>query len=103
MGGFGTLEALWRRPDLFAAAVAICGGGSPEKTRLYRPSLPIWVFHGDADPVVPVTHSHIIVPALKANKALVKYTEYSQVGHDSWKNAFAEPGLMPWLFGQKKK
>jgi predicted peptidase len=102
MGGFGTFEALWRRPDLFAAAFPICGGGSPEKVRLYRTSLPIWVFHGDADPVVPVTLSRNLIPALKAGKAKVKYTEYPQVGHDSWKNALAEPELLPWLFSQRK-
>lgn len=103
MGGFGTFEILWRRPELFAAAFPICGGGIPEKVSRYAPKLPIWVFHGDADPVVSVSNSRIMVEALKKNKALVKYTEYPGVGHDSWKNAFAEPGLMPWIFSQKKK
>lgn len=30
MGGMGTFEILSRRPDMFAAAIAICGGGNPE-------------------------------------------------------------------------
>jgi predicted peptidase len=102
MGGFGTFEALWRRPDLFAAAFPICGGGSPEKVRQYRALLPIWIFHGDADPVVPVTLSRNMIPALKAAKAKLRYTEYPQVGHDSWKNTFAEPELLSWLFSQRK-
>ena len=29
MGGFGTFDALSRHPDLFAAAVPVCGGGDP--------------------------------------------------------------------------
>jgi predicted peptidase len=29
MGGFGTFDALQRYPDLFAAAVPVCGGGNP--------------------------------------------------------------------------
>jgi predicted peptidase len=102
MGGFGTFEALWRRPDLFAAAFPICGGGVPEKTRLYAPKLPVWVFHGDADPVVPVLFSRLMVPAMKAHGVLVQYTEYPGVGHDSWKNAFAEKELMGWIFAQRK-
>ena len=102
MGGFGTFEALWRRPDLFAAAFPICGGGSPEKARSYAPRLPIWVFHGDADQVVTVSHSRRMVQALRAAGARVKYTEYPGVGHDSWKNAFQEKELMGWIFSQRK-
>jgi len=32
----------------------------------------------------------------------VKYTEFPGVGHTSMTNAWAEPGLIPWLFEQKK-
>jgi predicted peptidase len=103
MGGMGTFEALWRRPDLFAAAFPICGGGSPEKARNYAPKLPIWVFHGDADPVVTVSHSRRMVQAMRATGARVKYTEYPGVGHDSWKNAFQEKELMGWIFSQRKR
>ena len=102
MGGFGTFEFLWRRPNLFAAAFPVCGGGSPEKVRLYPKKLPIWIFHGDADPIVPVQHSRRMVQALKKTSAEVKYTEYAGVGHDSWKNVFAEPELLAWLFSKKK-
>jgi len=102
MGGFGTFEILWRRPDLFAAAFPICGGGTPEKVKQYLPRLPIWIFHGNADPVVPVGNSRLMVQALRTNHANVLYTEYAGVGHDSWKNTFAEPDLLKWLFSQKK-
>ena len=103
MGGMGTFDAVPRRSDLFAAAFPICGGGDPSSVARYRRKFPIWVFHGSADPVVPVANSRIMVDALKKAKANVKYTEYPGVGHDSWKNAFAEPDLLPWLFAQKKK
>lgn len=102
MGGFGTFEILWRKPHLFAAAFPICGGGNPAGAKLYGRNFPIWVFHGADDDVVPVNNSRIMVDALKAAKAKVKYTEYSGVKHDSWKNAFAEPELLPWLFAQKR-
>lgn len=102
MGGFGTFEALSRRPDLFAAAIPICGGGRTEYVKRYAPKLPIWVFHGDADPVVPVLFSRMMVDALKKQGAKVKYTEYPGVGHDSWQNAFREPEFLSWLFAQRK-
>jgi predicted peptidase len=59
-------------------------------------------YHGGADPVVPVGNSRLMVEALKAAKAKVTYTEYPGVGHDSWKKAFAEPNLLPWLFEQQR-
>jgi predicted peptidase len=102
MGGFGTFEILWRKPNYFAAAFPICGGGDPGKIGQYGKKFPIWVFHGDKDPAVPVSCSRLMVGALKAAKDKVKYTEYPGVGHDSWNNAFAEPELLNWLFAQKK-
>lgn len=101
MGGFGTLELLWRKPGVFAAAIPICGAGNPEKVKSYQPNLPIWLFHGEKDPVIPVSNSRLIYSTLKKITAKVKYTEYPNVGHDSWINAFNEPELLPWLFSQK--
>ena len=36
MGGFGTLELLWRKPQTFAAAFPICGATNPNKLKDYR-------------------------------------------------------------------
>jgi hypothetical protein len=38
--------------------------------------------------------------ALKKVGGNVKYSEYQEVGHDSWKPAFREPDFLKWLFGQ---
>lgn len=103
MGGMGTFELLWRRPNFFATAFPICGGGDPAKVSTYATGYPVWVFHGNADPVVPVSNSRLMVNTLKANGANVKYSEYEGVGHNSWDNAFAEPGLLEWIFSQEKK
>ncbi|WP_209136998.1 MULTISPECIES: carboxylesterase family protein [Niastella] len=102
MGGMGTFELLWRKPNFFAAAIPICGAGDPNKVTLYARKFPLWIFHGDSDPAVPVSNSRLMNNALKAAGAKVKYTEYPGVGHNSWDNAFAEAGLLPWLFKQKK-
>jgi predicted peptidase len=102
MGGMGTFELLWRKPNFFAAAFPICGGGDPQKATVYGRKFPIWIFHGDNDPTVPVSNSRLMNNALQAAGAKVKYTEYPGVGHDSWNNAFAEKELLPWLFSKKK-
>lgn len=103
MGGMGTFELLWRKPGFFAAAFPICGGGNPITASLYGKKFPIWIFHGDKDPVVDVNDSRKMVTALKVAEATTKYTEYPGVKHDSWKRAFQEPQLLPWLFSQKKE
>lgn len=102
MGGMGTFELLWRKPNFFAAAFPICGGGDPKQAALYGKKFPIWIFHGGSDPVVPVSNSRLMNNVLKTAGAKVKYTEYPGIGHNSWDNAFAEPELLPWLFKQKK-
>lgn len=103
MGGMGTFEILWRKPGFFAAAFPICGGGDPAKVLLYGKKIPVWIFHGEKDPVVPPANSRRMLAALQTAKAKVKYSEYPGVQHDSWRNAFAEPDLLEWLFKQKRK
>jgi predicted peptidase len=101
MGGMGTFEIVNRNPKLFAAAFPICGGAAPE-TATQLTAVKWWVFHGDKDAVVPPNCSQVMVDALRANKADVKYSLYPGVNHNSWDNAFAEPELLPWLFSIKK-
>jgi predicted peptidase len=102
MGGMGTFDILWRKPNFFAAAFPICGGGDSTKAVVYGKKFPVWVFHGAADPVVDVNNSRKMVAALQKARAKVKYSEYPDVKHDSWTNAFAEPELLSWLFKQRK-
>jgi predicted peptidase len=64
-------------------------------------STPMWLFHGGADPVVPTDESRKLHEALKAAGGNVKYTEYPNVGHNSWDKAYAEPELMKWLLEQR--
>lgn len=103
MGGMATFELLARFPDRWAAAIPICGGGNPILTRSYAKQTPIWLFHGEADEVVHVRNSRRLYKKLIEAGGKAKYTEYPGVNHDSWNNAFAEPGLLDWLFSHKKK
>ncbi|MBK1442166.1 prolyl oligopeptidase family serine peptidase [Parapedobacter sp. ISTM3] len=101
MGAMGTYEALRRKPRLFAAAFAICGGDNTFNVKKYA-HVPLWIFHGEQDDVVPPTHSHAIVAELKRIGANPKYTFYPTANHNSWDAAFAEPELLPWLFSHTK-
>jgi predicted peptidase len=102
MGGMGTFELLWRKPDVFAAAFVICGGGHPMTVTNYAKKVPVWIFHGAKDDVVPLSASEIMVKALKDAGANPRFTIYPDVEHDSWTSTFSEPELLPWLFSNKR-
>ncbi|MBI5915212.1 MAG: prolyl oligopeptidase family serine peptidase [Bacteroidetes bacterium] len=102
MGGFGTFEAVWREPGLFAAAAPICGGGDAKNYSEAAAKVPFWVFHGEVDAVVPAEKSREMHQRLQELNASVKYSEYPGVNHNSWENAFAEKDYLPWLFSKKK-
>jgi len=125
MGGNGAWHLAFQDPDRFAAALVVCGfvgeftgrrsgirypplvpagAGDPYREvarRLAR--LPIWIFHGEADPVVSVEESRRMASALQAAGANVRYTELPGVGHDAWSLAYERPDVVAWLLGQKRK
>jgi predicted peptidase len=101
LGGFGTWDLISKRPELFAAAVPLCGEGIPSQAQAAR-NLPIWAFHGAKDEVVPVAGSREMVAALRAVGSAIKYTEYPDVGHDVWTTAYVKRDLADWLFAQKR-
>lgn len=123
MGGYGSWALAANHPGTFAAVVPICGGivepkrvlekhpemaktSYPEDPKSYAEvaqkigKTPVWIFHGDADPVVPVDGSRKMNEALKAAGGNVRYTEYPGVDHDSWDKAYAEPELMTWMLSK---
>jgi predicted peptidase len=102
MGGMGTLELIRRNPKFFAAAFSICGGASPRSASKIK-NIPLWLFHGGKDDVVPPKYSIEMADALLKLKAKVKLTIFPEANHNSWDDAFAEPELLPWLFSNKKK
>jgi predicted peptidase len=103
MGGMGTFEAVYRYPEVFAAALPICGGGDVSRYDERIAKIPFWIFHGDVDGVVSVQHSREMIQKLKKLKATAKYTEYAGVNHNSWDNALAEPEFLRWMFQHKAK
>jgi len=101
MGGFGTWDLAARHPEWFAAAVPICGGADNSTAPLLA-KMPVWTFHGDKDPTIHVERTRSMVEALKKAGGSPKYTEFPGIPHNSWDSAFADPGLLPWLFAQKR-
>lgn len=101
MGGMGTYELLRRKPKVFAAAFAICGGDHVANVEKYK-NVPLWIFHGEKDDIVPMTCSTLIADQLKVLGKQVNLSLYPNANHNSWDSAFAEPKLLPWLFSNHK-
>ncbi len=102
MGGFGTWDIIQRNPELFAAAIPVCGGGDQAEAAQLK-DLPIWVFHGAEDTAVKTQRSRDMVDAVKKNGGThIQYTEYPGVAHFSWKQTYANPEVLKWLFEQRK-
>jgi predicted peptidase len=101
MGGIGTWAIITANPNLFAAAVPLCGGGNvADASKLTK--MPIWAFHGDKDQSVPVDYSRKMIAAIRKAGGSPKYTEYKGAGHEIWERVFKEPELLPWVFSQRK-
>jgi len=101
LGGMGVWDLISKRPNVFAAAVPVCGSGDVASVSAAK-SVSVWAFHGAKDQVVPVAGSREMVAALKAAGGTVRYTEYPYGQHDVWTIAFADPELFEWLFAQKR-
>lgn len=105
MGGFGTFDTIAEYPAVFAAAIPICGGAGISVLKFEKiRDLPIWIFHGGKDPVVPVQFSEMAMNWFERVKApKVKIHLYPEAEHDSWTQTYENPEVWKWLFEQQRK
>lgn len=101
MGGYGTFDAIARYPNLFAAAMPVCGGGDTSKAPLFA-KMPIWILHGSEDTAVDPQYSLDMEQALVKAGAHPGLTMYPEVGHFSWLMAYNDKLVLEWLFRQRK-
>ena len=64
--------------------------------------MPLWVFHGDDDPVFDVADAREVIAELQAVHAPVRYTELAGFGHDVWDIAYYSEEVAEWLFSQRR-
>jgi hypothetical protein len=101
-GGYGSWHFICTRPDMFAAAIPVCGGDDPKlASRIVN--VAVWAFHGAQDKNVPVSGSRDMIKAMKKAGGNPKYTEFQHEGHNIWYQVSITPGLWDWLFAQKLK
>jgi predicted peptidase len=102
MGGFGTWAWACAFPGQFAAIAPVCGGGDIQYAGELK-NTPVWAFHGESDPVVPVKRTVEMVEAVNASGGSARMTIYPGVGHNSWVQAYLNEELYTWLLGFSKK
>ncbi len=101
MGGYGTWAYAAAYPRRFAGVVPVCGGGQIDAmVRIGR--LPIWVFHGANDQIVPIARSAELVAELRRRGSDVKFTIYPLAGHDVGAKTYGNPELYAWLLSHKR-
>jgi len=92
MGGAGTWNAIGAQPERFAAAIPTAGGFAPWHDAKQIADVPIWAFHGESDPVVPVELTRLVFGQLKGVGGNMKYTELKGVRHNVNTFAFVYTG-----------
>jgi predicted peptidase len=102
LGGAGTCHLVAAHPERFAALAPICGPWTWYYTNPVMARLPMWVFHGDADPVVSVDDSRRLVARVRELGGEPRYTEFPGVGHDAWTPAYADPEVLGWLLSHSR-
>lgn len=123
LGGYGVWTTAAMYPDKFAAIVPMSGRLLPrpgERKDVEQKILeladqadpyaafadkigkvPVWIFHGANDPIVPVENSRQMARALKeVGNQNFKYTELENTGHASLTTAFNSPEFFVWLAKQ---
>ena len=102
MGGFGTWEIALQVPEKFSAIAPICGGGMNWRAWYVR-NLPIRVYHGKRDDIVPISQSEAMVNSIRIQGGNVDFIVYDDLAHNCWTRAFEETDLINWLATSKKQ
>ncbi len=109
MGGAGAWTAIQDYPKLFASAAPVCGAFNSisKAPAIAAENIPVWGFHGDADPTVALSKSVAMVNAINAVSPApnpkAKLTIYPGVKHDAWNYAYRtdhsyhNPNVYEWM------
>lgn len=102
MGGSGTINFTGTYPNIVAGAVAMCGGGDPRLGENLS-HVPLWIRHGNADRIVPMSESMKVANAIKkySSENLI-YTIDKGLNHSNMERFFRGTEVYDWLFQQCK-
>jgi hypothetical protein len=106
MGGQGALRLALTRPDVWAAVAAVCPMPDPDIEALAGNALnlPVRIYAGDADPLLPAAATREWQRRLVDTGAPAEYLEFPGVRHNVWVLAYREGAVFDWFaqFGRKR-
>ena len=102
MGGHATWKMAAAYSNRFAAIAPVAGAGDPRNAKGALRKVPVWVFHGANDSVVPAKYGLLMVRALEKAGAEVKQTVFPDRGHDVWEPVYNNPELYRWFLRHRK-
>ena len=88
-------------PDRFAALAPICGTGISWNAGTLA-KLPIYVYHGDIDPTVPILESINMVSWVNRKGGHAQIKILHGVGHNAWDTADGTDELLNWMLQQRR-
>jgi predicted peptidase len=99
MGGGGAHWLALTRPGEWAAVAAICPDTIPGSEELVPNALnlPIRLFQGELDPLVPVESTRAWHRRLLNAGVRVEYIEYPGVRHNAWDFAYKNAAIFAWF------
>jgi predicted peptidase len=103
-GGWGTYSLALKHPEMFAAVLPV--SGFVDIIQLEEicniKTIPIRIFHGLLDDVVPVDNDIAIYKELKKCSKEVELTLFNDAGHDCWTQVYDNPETYAWMLKQNK-
>ena len=100
MGGTGTWMLAMAAPEKFAAIAPICGSGIYWYGGAIK-NIPIMVYHGDCDEIVPIQNSVEMISSVNKRGGNAKIKVLHGVGHNAWDDAYAGDELYTWMLSHK--
>lgn len=123
-GGHGTIMLASMHPERFRAAAPVCGyvdrrfdqsgmlvkeipatadDASVVAAAKALAAMPVWLFHGSLDDVVPPEESRALHAAIVELGGLVEYNEFPGANHNSWDAAYSKSELAEWFAEQMRE
>lgn len=117
-GGHGTIMLAARHADMFRCAAPVCGyvdrrfdeegkrlsespatseDASVKVVAAALKDMPVWLFHGELDNVVPPEESEALDQALVKVGAKVRYSALPDANHNAWDPAYSDAKLREWF------
>ncbi len=101
MGGNGTWYLAYRYPEHFAAIAPMSGPANPWRATRLR-ALPVRVFHGEDDAIVPLRESQEMVEALRARGGEVRFSVLAGRDHGIL-DVYDDSELYRWFLQHRRR